>query len=85
MTRRVQQCITCPGKTRHRAVCASCRRRGVTVIGQEITVPSVLEPSRQMRILLAAPADIHAPTLAELNAGVDLTRYLTNTKTQETR
>lgn len=78
MSRRLHSCLACPGKTRHRAVCASCRRRGVTVAGDQITVPILFGPTRLVR--LVSPANPHAPTVAELRAGVDLTRFLTATK-----
>lgn len=85
MTRRVHACISCPGRTRHRGPCASCRHRGVTLIGDELRVPLelrvpkvLIEGRTQVRLVnLAHP---HAPTVAELQAGVDLRRFLTSTK-----
>lgn len=84
MSRRLHSCLACPGKTRHRAICAACRRRGVTVAGDTINVPldvwvpEALELPRQaVRLLTVEPKNIHAPTVAELQAGIDLTRYLT--------
>lgn len=78
MTRRVHACISCPGRTRHRGPCASCRDRGVRLVGDELLVPLELEvPRFSMRLLTTPPANPAAPTLAELQAGVDLTRFLT--------
>ena len=77
MSRRVHACVSCPGRTRHRGPCASCRRRGVRLVGDQLVV------SLEMRIpsvrvsLLRSITDVRAPTVAELRAGVDLTRFLT--------
>lgn len=83
MTRRVHACLSCPGRTRHRGPCAACRDRGVRLVGDKLLVPIVAEvPRFSMRLLSAPPANPAAPTLAELQAGVDLTRFLT---TKDTR
>lgn len=74
MSRRTHPCLACPGRTRHRAICGPCRRRGVRVVGDEIFVPFRFAPVKQVR--LASPADPAAPTVAELQAGIDLTGYL---------
>lgn len=56
MTRRLQTCPSCGGKTRHAdGRCARCRR-GVPVV----------------RILRDPPANLRAPTVAELNAGMPI-------------
>lgn len=78
MSRRVHACISCPGRTRHRGPCAACRARGVRLVGDELLVPIVAEvPRFSIRVLSNPPADFRAPTVAELQAGVDLTRFLT--------
>lgn len=89
MSRRVHACISCTGRTRHRGPCAACRRRGVTLVGDQLVVPlelrtpKVLLEGRTRVALLPSIADVRAPTIAEISeAGVDLTRFLT---TQEIR
>lgn len=83
MSRRTHACISCPGRTRHRGPCAACRRRGITLVGDQVVVPleartpKVLLEGRTRVVLLPSKADRRAPTLAELQAGVDLTRFLT--------
>ena len=76
-------CISCPGRTRHRGPCASCRARGVRLVGDTLTVPLELhvpkvltEGRTTVRVLTSPPADLRAPTVAELQAGVDLTQFL---------
>lgn len=78
VSRRVHACISCPGRTRHRGPCAACRRRGVTLVGDQLLVPITHgTPWESLRLLTQPPANPAAPTLAELQGGVDLTRFLT--------
>ena len=53
MSSRLRACLTCTGKTRHRAVCASCRRRGVIVKADKIIVPIDLHLSPTVTMLPA--------------------------------
>lgn len=77
MSRRVHACVSCPGRTRHRGPCAVCRARGVRLVGDQLLVPLELRmPRTSVRILSTRPANLHAPTVAELQGGVDLTRFL---------
>lgn len=77
MSRRTHACVSCPGRTRHRGPCASCRARGVRLVGDELLVPITHgTPWESLRLLTTPPADVRAPTDAELHAGVDLTRFL---------
>lgn len=81
MSRRVHRCVSCLGRTRHRGPCASCRRRGVRLVADQLIVPITHgTPWESLRLLTTPPANPHAPTLAELQGGVDLTRYLTSRK-----
>jgi hypothetical protein len=73
----VHACVSCPGRTRHRGPCAACRRRGVTLVGDQLLVPITHgTPWESLRLLTAPPANPAAPTVAELQAGVDLTPML---------
>lgn len=75
MSRRLHSCLTCTGKTRHRAACGPCRRRGVVVTADEIILPLVVHVPPSLT-LLQSVKDPMAPTLAELRDGVDLTPFL---------
>lgn len=81
MTRRLHRCLTCTpqaptpetpftrkrGYTRHAdRVCSHCRRRGVSVVDGTLRLPLELR-------FLPRLADPDAPTVAELDAGVDFT------------
>jgi hypothetical protein len=84
VSRRVHACISCSGRTRHRGPCAACRRRGVTLVGDQVVVPLELRAPKVLlegctRVMfLPAIADVRAPTVAEISeTGVDLTRFLT--------
>lgn len=82
MTRATHACLACPGRTRHDdQVCAACRRLGVhterTDAGLTLRVP--------IRLTLVEPKDVHAPTLAEVEAGTDLTRFLATRPTIRSR
>jgi len=78
MTRRLHACLACTGRTRHRAVCGPCRRRGVTVVGDQITVPLRIRFGPTKLFLLPSVNTPHAPTVAELTAsGIDLYEFLT--------
>jgi hypothetical protein len=87
MSRRVHACISCEGRTRHHGPCAACRRRGVTLVGDQLVVPLELRTPKVLlegrtQVHLVNPADPRHPTLAELRAGVDLTRFLTSKEIQ---
>jgi hypothetical protein len=72
MSRRVHACISCDGRTRHHGPCAACRRRGVTLVGDQLVVPlelrapKVLLEGRTRVVFVPGIADVRAPTLAEL-------------------
>lgn len=70
MSRRTHACLTCPGRTRHdNQICATCRRRGRTADGHTVRVT----------LLLDVP-DVHAPTKAQLDDGVDLGEFTWRTR-----
>lgn len=65
MTRRLQTCARCGGKTRHADQrCSACRHRARSRL--------LLGGRTSVRVLHDAPADLRAPTVAELNAGFEI-------------
>lgn len=77
MTRRLHGCLACTGRTRHRAICGPCRHRGVTIVGDTITITLETRPRAQVRILPAVE-NPHAPTVAELTAGFDIAAHISS-------
>lgn len=70
MTRRLHDCSRCGGQTRHADQrCAACRRSGRSglLFGGQTRVTILRDP----------PRDLRAPTVAELNAGFDISARIT--------
>lgn len=68
MSRRTRACLTCDRRTRHDdRSCAYCRRIRIGHIS--------IGPTRWI-LLPDATSDLHAPTVADLQAGIDVTCYL---------